>query len=60
MNLTDTKSVASDMETGDGPLWPTPIVYIMPADEILQKARGPVAASRSRIPMSKGNAVIAM
>ncbi|MEE3258620.1 MAG: sulfate adenylyltransferase, partial [Candidatus Latescibacterota bacterium] len=33
MNLADAKSVAADMKTGSGLLWPTPVVNIVPADQ---------------------------
>ena len=34
MDLADAKSVAADMKTGSGLLWPTPVVNIVPADQI--------------------------
>jgi sulfate adenylyltransferase len=34
MDLADAKSVAADMKIGDGLLWPTPVVNIVPGDQI--------------------------
>jgi sulfate adenylyltransferase len=59
MNLAETKSVAADMKTGDGLLWPTPVVNVVCADRIPD---GVTAGSRIALkdPNVDGNPVIAV
>ena len=59
MNLAETKSVAADMKTGDGLLWPTPVVNVIRADRIPD---GVTAGSRIALkdPNVDGNPVIAV
>ena len=59
MNLADTKGVAADMQTGDGLLWPTPVVNVVAADQI---PNGVTVGSRIALkdPNVDGNPVIAI
>lgn len=59
MNLADTKSVAADMKMGDGLLWPTPVVNVVPADQI-PAGTGPGSRIALKDPNVDGNPVIAV
>jgi len=59
MNLADAKSVAADMKTGTGLLWPTPVVNIVPADQIPDGV-GPGSRIALKDPNVDGTPVIAI
>jgi sulfate adenylyltransferase len=59
MNLADAKSVAADMKTGTGLLWPTPVVSIVPADQIPDGV-GPGSRIALKDPNVDGTPVIAI
>ena len=45
MDAADAKSVAVNMHTTDGLLWPTPVVNMIPGDQVPVGRRSPAAAS---------------
>jgi sulfate adenylyltransferase len=59
MDLADAKSVAADMKTGTGLLWPTPVVNIVPADQI-PGGVGPGSRIALKDPNVDGTPVIAI
>ena len=59
MNLADAKIVAADMKTGTGLLWPTPVVNIVPADQIPDGV-GPGSRIALKDPNVDGTPVIAI
>ena len=59
MNLADSKSVAAEMRTGEGLLWPTPVVNIVPADQV-PKGVGPGSRIALKDPNVDGDPVIAV